>query len=118
MPSAWAPQRRSGKLSICEAIAAVARGEGEPLPDVLKIYTRHVTQLWCVVAAILALSAIVTAMVASPELWSLITNIIHYLAMGAVFVLEFAYRRVRYAHLEPWGWLEYLKRLPRARIRM
>lgn len=90
---------------------------GEPLPDVLRAYTRRVTQLWCVIAACLTLSAIGTALWARPETWSLVTNVLHYVAMGAVFILEFAYRKIRYADLEPWGLMQYLQRLRHIRLR-
>jgi uncharacterized membrane protein len=39
------------------------------------------------------------AVFASRELWSLMTNVIQYLLMGAVFVFEYAYRRWRFRHL-------------------
>jgi uncharacterized membrane protein len=106
---------RAGETPFISRIATIMRGE--PLPDVLRVYTRHVTQLWCGVSAALALSAIVTAIWASAAIWSLATNFIHYIVLGAVFVLEFFYRRIKYAHLEPWGLMEYLRRLARTRMR-
>jgi len=112
----FAQSLRTGATPLVSRIAATVRGE--PLPIVLQVYTRKVTQLWCVVAAGLLVSAIATALWASPEVWSLVTNIVHYLVMGAVFVLEFAYRRLRYAELEPWGLVQYLRRLARVRIRI
>jgi uncharacterized membrane protein len=38
-----------------------------PFPDDLTVYTRHVTQLWCGVCA-MVLSAVLLALFASPEL--------------------------------------------------
>jgi len=87
------------------------------LPGPLVPYTRHVTQLWCVVCASLFISAVLLAVFASPPLWSLMTNLVHYLVLGAVFVLEFAYRRLRYAEHENFGVLQYFKRLVRVHIR-
>jgi uncharacterized membrane protein len=95
---------RAGAVPLVTRIAATVRGE--PLPEVLRVYTRRVTRLWCAVALALLTSAIVSALWASPERWSLITNVIHYVVIGAVFVIEFAYRRMRYAKLEPWGFAQ------------
>lgn len=107
---------RSGATPLVSQFAEAMRGE--PLPDVLRAYTRRVTQLWCVVAVCLTLSAVGTALWATPEIWSLVTNVLHYFAMGAVFVLEFAYRKIRYSALEPWGLMQYLRRLRRIRLRI
>ena len=88
------------------------------LPQPLVAYTRHVTQLWCGVCAALFVSAVLSACLATPALWSLMTNLVHYLVLGAVFVLEFAYRRMRYGEHENFGLLQYLKRLARTNLRM
>jgi uncharacterized membrane protein len=107
---------RSGETPFISRIAEAMRGE--PLPDVLRSYTRYVTQLWCGVSAALVTSAIVTAIWASAEVWSLATNVIHYIILGAVFVIEFSYRRIKYAHLERWGFIEFLRRLVRTKVRV
>lgn len=88
-----------------------------PLPDDLVAYTRRVTQLWCFVCAALFVSAVVFALWASPAVWSLMTNVIHYFVLGAVFVAEFLYRRIRFSHYEHSGLLQYLQRLAHTRLR-
>ena len=103
-----------GMTPLVSRIAELVRGE--PLPDVLRVYTRRVTQLWCVVASGLLISAISTAIWASPQMWSLITNVIHYVVIGATFIIELAYRRIKYAKLQPYGLTQYLRRLARVRI--
>src|SRR5687768_14293278 len=97
----FARSLRSGAEPFITRVATIMRGE--PLPAVLVEYTRHVTVLWCWVFVVMFTSAVVLAIWATPELWSLMTNAVHYLVLGAVFVLEFAYRRMRYRDLEPWG---------------
>ena len=89
-----------------------------PLPDDLVRHTRHVTQLWCGVCAALFASAVLLALFAAPPLWSLMTNVVHYLVLGAVFVLEYAYRRIRFRHHDHDGLLRYLRRLVHTRIRI
>ena len=113
---AFARSLRAGQTPLISRIATGMRGE--PLPPPLVAYTRHVTVLWCAVFIVMFLSAVALAAWATPELWSLMTNVVHYAALGAVFVGEFAYRRIRYPELEPWGLFEYLRRLMRTNIRM
>ena len=112
----FASSLRSGSTPFISRIATFMRGE--PLPPPLVVYTRHVTVLWCVVFIVMFASAVGLAIWAPPEVWSLMTNVVHYVVLGAVFVVEFAYRRVRYRELEPWGLFEYLRRLVRTNIRM
>jgi uncharacterized membrane protein len=111
----FARSLREGETPLVTNVATAIRGE--PLPPDLLVYTRHVTQLWCVVCLALFISAVTLAVWASPPLWSLMTNIVHYLVLGAVFVLEFAYRRIRFRHHEHTGLLQYLRRLAQTRIR-
>ncbi len=110
----FAGSLRAGQTPLVTRIARLMH-EG-PLPDDLVVYTRHVTQLWCVVCAALFVSAVLLALFATPALWSLMTNVVHYLVLGAVFVLEYAYRRVRFRHHEHSGLFQYLRRLARTRL--
>jgi uncharacterized membrane protein len=111
----FASSLRAGQIPLVTRIARHMH-EGE-FPDDLVLYTRHVTQMWCVVCAALFISAVMLALFASPRVWSLMTNVIHYLVLGAVFVLEYAYRRIVYRHHEHFGLIQYLRRLTRAKLR-
>jgi uncharacterized membrane protein len=106
---------RAREVPWISRVATAMRGA--PLPPPLVVYTRQVTQLWCGVFVAMFTSAVVLAIWATPELWSVMTNVVHYVVLGAVFVLEFAYRKLRYRDLEPWGLFEYLRRLLRTNIR-
>jgi uncharacterized membrane protein len=111
----FARSLRSGAQPWVSRVATIMRGA--PLPDPLVVYTRQVTWLWCIVFVVMFASAVSLAIWARPELWSLMTNVVHYVVLGAVFVLEFAYRRIRFRELEPWGLFEYLRRLVRTNIK-
>lgn len=111
----FARSMRNGATPLVTRIATTMRGA--PLPPELVVYTRHVTQLWCAVCLALFVSAVTLAIWASPPLWSVMTNFVHYLVLGAVFVFEFAWRRIRYAQHEQWGLVQYLRRLAQTRIR-
>lgn len=94
----FAGSLRAGHTPIVSQLAARIRGE--VLPEELQRYTRHVTQLWSVVLACLALSSLLLALLASHELWSLMTNIVMYLILGSLFLVEYGYRRWRFRHLQ------------------
>lgn len=111
----FASSLRRGETPLVTRIATHMHGGTLPAP--LVPYTRRVTWLWCLVCASLCLSAVWLAWFASPELWSLMTNVIHYLVLGAVFILEFAWRRMRYAQYENFGVVQYFKRLAHVRLR-
>lgn len=111
----FAGSLRAGQVPLVTRIARHMH-EGV-LPDELVGYTRRVTQLWCVVCAALFASAVLLALFATPALWSLMTNVIHYVVLGAVFVLEYAWRRVRYRHHEHFGLFQYLRRVTRVNLR-
>ncbi len=105
---------RPGQQPMVTRFALLTRGS---LPPELITYTRAVTILWVVVFAALTLSAILLSLLASKELWSLATNFLHYLLIGAVFAGEYAWRRWRYRHLEHPGFLAYLRQLKPVRLR-
>jgi uncharacterized membrane protein len=112
----FAGSLRAGNVPLVTRIARHMH-EGV-LPGELVAYTRRVTLLWCFVCAGLFISAVSLALFASPALWSLMTNVFHYVVLGAVFILEYAWRRVRYRHLEHFGLLQYLRRVTRVKLRV
>jgi uncharacterized membrane protein len=76
-----------------------------------------VTILWAAVCAAMFVSAVLLAVFAPPGLWSLMTNLIHYLVLGAVFILEYSWRRIRFRHHEHLGFIQFLRRVTQVRIR-
>lgn len=110
----FASSLRAGQEALVTRIARIMH-DG-PLPEDLVVYTRQVTILWCVVCASLFASAVLLALFATPAWWSLMTNVIHYLVLGAVFILEYAWRRVRFRHHEHLGLFQFLRRVAQVRI--
>ena len=111
----FAGSLRAGQTPLVTRIATIMH-DG-PLPEDLVGYTRQVTALWATVCAALFLSAVLLALFASPRIWSLMTNVVHYLVLGAVFLLEYAWRRVRFRHHEHLGLVQFLRRVAQVRIR-
>lgn len=111
----FAGSLRSGHTPLITRIAT-AMHDG-PLPEDLVRYTRQVTMLWACVCAAMFLSAVLLAAFATPRVWSFMTNLVHYLVLGAVFLLEYAWRRIRFRHHEHLGLVQFLRRVARVRIR-
>lgn len=111
----FAGSLRAGEVPLVTRIAR-SMHDGE-LPEDLVKYTRQVTALWVAVCAALTASAVLLAWRASPELWSVMTNLVHYLVLAAVFVLEYVWRRIRFRHHEHLGPIQFLRRVTRVRIR-
>jgi uncharacterized membrane protein len=68
------------------------------LPDDLRIYTRRLTWAWAVFFCLLVLESVLLAALAPMETFLLFTNTVNYAFVGAFFVIEYIYRRVRYRH--------------------
>lgn len=88
---------RAGATPLVTQIATQIRG---PLPPELSNYTRAVTCFWVALLIALAMSSLLLALFAAPELWSLMSNVVLYVLLAAVFLLEYLYRRWRFRHLQ------------------
>jgi uncharacterized membrane protein len=111
----FATSLRRGQIPLVTRIATLMHDGA--LPDDLVKYTRQVTMLWAAVCAAMLVSAVSLALFAPPELWSLMTNLVHYLVLGAVFVIEYAWRRIRFRHHPHLGLVQFLRRVAQVRIR-
>jgi len=101
-----------GREPLITAIGQTARG---PLSATMCRYTRRLTQLWCLVFAIMVIWSAVLPWLKQPELWSWFTNVINYGIVGAIFVGEFALRKKLFANHDHPDFLEYLRIIARAR---
>src|SRR5207244_2605294 len=63
-------------------------------------YTRCSTVVWTAFFVVMAAASAALAVLATPQIWSVFTNGIDYLLVGALFVGEYVFRRVRYGHHE------------------
>jgi uncharacterized membrane protein len=68
------------------------------LPDELRIYTRNLTWAWAIFFCLLVLESVLLALFAPVETFLLFTNTVNYFFVGAFFVTEYIYRRIRYRH--------------------
>lgn len=109
---AWlfASSLAAGGMPLIERAARLVHGNQTPLEPRVIPYTRRLTAIWTILFAGLALINGVLAMLATPggvlellglgnplpaplTLWSWFANVFNYLLVGALFVLEYAWRR-------------------------
>src|SRR5574341_2539028 len=83
---------RNGRVPLIARFAMMEQGE---LSEELARYTRTLTWLWTLLFAAAAAASLVLALSGSRDAWSLFTNLINYLLVAALFLGEFAYRRLR-----------------------
>jgi uncharacterized membrane protein len=79
-------------------IERIARIQHPNLPPEGVVYTRRVTQIWCLFFIINGTLALATALWASFEIWSLYNGLIAYLLMGILFVGEYIVRMKTQKH--------------------
>jgi len=82
-----------GRVALVTRLASRVHGT---LPANIEVYTRQVTVAWCVFfAAQLAVSALLLKF-STLSTWSLFVNLLSFPLVGLMFVLEYAYRIVRF----------------------
>lgn len=69
----------------------------EDSPEMV-VYNRKVTWLWTVFLGILLIQTIGLSLFFSIELWSLFTNVLNYLFMALLFIIEYIYRQFRFGY--------------------
>jgi len=110
----FARSLRAGSVPLITRFAEAVHG---PLPDDLARYTRKLTFWWSVAFVLLAASALSFALFASHELWSIMTNFVHYLFLGAIFLGEYGYRLLKFPHVEHPSFFAYIRLLFTLRVR-
>jgi len=80
-------------------IERIARIQHPDLPTEGIVYTRRVTQVWCLFFIFNGAIALVTALWSSFEIWSLYNGLIAYLLMGILFAGEYIVRMRTQKHV-------------------
>jgi uncharacterized membrane protein len=76
-------------------------------------YTRRVTWLWTCFLGIILVQTIGLSLFAPIEIWSLFTNVLNYLFMCLLFIIEYIYRQVRFGYRHSlFYYLRGLSRFP------
>ena len=97
-------------------ISRFALMEQATLSPEVAAYTRLLTWLWTALFIGAAAISLALAMSGHHDAWSLFTNLINYLLVGALFLGEFAYRRVRFRNYRHHSPLQLLRNVRRTKL--
>jgi uncharacterized membrane protein len=114
LAGSFALSLRAGHEPLVSRFARLERG-GDLPPDLAR-YTRILTVLWVAFFVSMGTVSVVLALLGPVERWSLFTNFVSYLLLGAFFLAEYLFRRLRYRHHRHAGFLEFLRRLAGYRL--
>lgn len=82
-------------------ITYVARRVHGSLPPAIEIYTRRITWAWCLWMTVLAAVSIVLFAFGDRAIWSVFANLLFFPLIALLFVLEYAYRVLRFGWFKP-----------------
>jgi uncharacterized membrane protein len=102
-----------GRVPLIARFAMIEQGT---LTPELERYTRILTWIWTVLFAVAAAIAAALAVSGSRDAWSLFTNLWNYVAVGILFVGEYAYRRVRWRQYRHHSPLQLLRNVRGTRL--
>ena len=103
----------AGRVPLIARFAMLEQGT---LSDELAAYTRTLTWLWTLLFAGAALASVVLALSGNRDAWSLFTNLVNYLLVAALFLGEFAYRRLRFRNYRHQSPLQLLRNVRRTNL--
>jgi uncharacterized membrane protein len=89
----FAKSLTGGRESVITSLALRMRG---PLSPAVLRYTRRVTLAWCVFFAAQLLASLTLFLWAPVAVWSMFINVANFPLVLVMFMLEYAYRLVRY----------------------
>lgn len=80
-------------------------------------YSRLLTIAWSIFFLLMAFTSIALAIFSSIDTWSLFTNVISYILIGAFFVIEFFIRKKLFTNLDSLkgGFFQFIRRLIKIR---
>jgi uncharacterized membrane protein len=103
----------AGRVPLIARFAVLEQGS---LTEELATYTRRLTWLWTLLFAGAALCSLLLAASGNRDAWSLFTNLVNYLLVAALFLGEFAYRRLRYRNYRHQSPLQLLRNVGRVNL--
>jgi uncharacterized membrane protein len=119
---------RRGRIPLIESIVRALHGPQDDLTDDILRYVRRLTGVWTALFVVLAVVNAALALCVEPggllltvgvqppvtvplSLWSLLANVLDYLLVGALFVIEFAFRRRRFPQQPYRGLIDFTRRV-------
>jgi len=111
--AAFASTLRPHKVPVVEWFARLEY-DGNPPPPRLARFARNATWAWAVYYSGFALLALLLAVTAPLEVWSLVVNVLHYVFALTLLFVQYIYRSLRlpeYGVRMPWHMLRDLARV-------
>src|SRR5262249_45963160 len=100
-----------GRTPLIEQVVHVLHDQGVAPENAALVYARRLTLAWTILFVGLAVTNLLLALFASPEVWSLFANLIAYVIVVAFFAVEYAYRRHRFPKHPYRNVFEFVQRL-------
>jgi len=100
----------AGQVPLIEQFMRLEYGE---LPPWLARHARRVTWIWTVVLVLLGAVAAALAVRGEAMAWVIFVNLVSYLVMAALFLIEYGYRRLFFPpgyHISPLGVFRVVQR--------
>ncbi len=98
-----------GRTPLITHLASIMRGGIMPAPVV--VYTRSVTLVWSLFFFLLAAISLLLAVLAPLEIWSLFANLLSYLLIASLFLVEYFFRRWYLGELIDYSFADFFKGL-------
>ena len=102
-----------GRVPLISRFALMEQGT---LSAEVASYTRMLTWLWTSLFVAAAAISLALALSGNHDAWSLFTNLINYLLVGALFLGEFVYRRLRFRNYRHQSPLQLLRNVRRTNL--
>ena len=98
-------------------ISAYVELQYDSVSDATYRYTRRVTVAWAVFFGLMAVQSLLLALLAPVEVWSLFVNLLNYIFVAAVFVIEYLVRRRVLRDRQHPSFMRFLRALVRTDFR-
>lgn len=106
----FARSLQTGQTPLITRIAETVHGT---LNDTFRVHTRRVTAIWAAVLGVLWLITLILTLTEQRVWWSWLTNVINYLVLGGLFLLDYLYRRWRYPDHDREGFIGHIRQVIR-----
>ncbi len=98
-----------GRMPLASQVAQARHGRLSPQ---LARYTRNLTITWSVILVAIAGEALLLAIFAPLEVWSLFANVLNYAIVITFLFGEYIFRTYRFREMEFPGFMQFLRSLP------
>ena len=104
----------SSKTPLITRFASLMR---EDMPPTVLVYTRWATIAWSGYFLVMFILSLLLAIYAPIELWSFFSNVLSYVLLAVMFLLEFTVRKLLLHEHMDYSFTEFLQRLKKVNFR-